>query len=47
MRKKLTQPSTYVGIAIGLAATYFSGGIITPDVGMQLLAALGLVAVDG
>lgn len=46
IRKRLSQPTTWLGLAAAGAALFASGGSFTPEVVSSLLAALGLVHVD-
>jgi len=46
IRKRIKQPTTWLGIAAAAFAMVSSGGAITPEVTASLLAALGLVQVD-
>lgn len=46
IRKRLKQPSTWLGIAAAAIALSASGGTISPDVIVSLLAAAGLVQID-
>lgn len=46
IRKRLRQPSTWLGIAAAASALLASGGSFSPDVIASLLAAAGLVQID-
>lgn len=46
IRKRLSQPTTWLGIASAGAALVASGGAFTPVVASALLSAFGLVHVD-
>lgn len=46
LRKRLAQPSTWIGFAMAGSSLVASGGVFTPDVITMLLGALGLVHID-
>jgi len=46
LRKRILQPSTWLGVASAGLALASSGGAFTPAVISALLAALGLVHID-
>lgn len=46
IRKRFSQPSTWLGLGMGIAALVATGGSFTPEVISTLLGALGLVHID-
>lgn len=46
IRKRMKQPSTWMGLAAAAIALSSSGGYFSADVVASLLAALGLVQID-
>lgn len=45
-RKRMKQPSTWMGITAAAFALIASGGQMSPEVISSLLAAIGLVQID-
>lgn len=45
-RKRLSQPSTWIGFATAATALLISGGTVTPAIAISLLASLGLIHTD-
>lgn len=46
IRKRLKQPSTWMGVVAAAFALAASGGQITPEVTASLLSAIGLIQID-
>lgn len=46
LKTRLTQPSTWLGIASSVVTIAMSGWILTPDSLGALLAAIGLIHID-